>query len=189
MEPGTRKVTFTFSTPANYKPNWMIVGTSGLALGPNGNIRGGAGGPSVSASPYTYADWGPAPGWQSVMYFQIAYSCTLLPTEACPGGEVVAYGSPVKVDITAPAAPSKPKPVSAHLGQVPPRNGTKACDTARSRIMYLNGEIKKAVANLNFADKLGNSTTQKVRKQQLQKRLNDLQGLLSAAVAAGKKSC
>lgn len=189
VEPGTRKVTFTFSTPANYKPDWMNVGNSGT-LRPDGSIKP-THGPDLrgKASPYTYEDWGPAPGWPTVQYFQIAYSCTLYPTEACPGGEQIVYGSPVKVDITAPAAPSKPKPVSADLAQVPPRNGTKACDTARARIVYLNGEIKKAVANLNFANKLGNSTTQKVRKQQLQKRLNDLQGQLPAAVAAGKKSC
>jgi hypothetical protein len=193
VEPGTRKVTFTFSTPANYKPNWLNVGNSGT-LRPDGSIKATAG-PDLrgKASPYTYEDWGPAPGWPTVLYFQIAYSCTLPPTDTgettCPGGENIVYGSPVKVDIAAPASPSKPKPVSAQLGKVPPRNGTKACDTARARITYLNGEIKKAVANLNFVNKLDNSTTQKVRKQQLQKRLNDLQGQLSAAVAAGKKSC
>ncbi len=184
----TKKLTITFSTPANSQPNSIAIRSS-CTLGPDGVITGTLlGAPGVGiVSPFTYP-WDPASGFPTVFCFQVVFSCFLQPETSCPGGSSIVLAPPVKVDITAAEA-QKPTPVTAELGKVPPSNGTKACDSARARIKYVNGEIQKAVANLNFADKLGNSATQKVRQKQLQKRLSDLQAQLAAAVAAGKKAC
>lgn len=184
----TRKLTITFSTPADSRPNFIIFRTSGT-LGPNGLISGDQlSAPGVNiVSPYPYD----VPAFfPNLFYFQVVFSCALTPPTSCPGGDSMVVAPPVKVDLAA-SAPSakKTQPVTANLARVPRSNGTKACEKARSRIKQLNGEIRKAVANLNFVNKLDASETQKVRQQQLQKRLSDLQRQLAAAVAAGKQAC
>lgn len=184
----TRKLTITFDTPADSRPNFIVFRTSGT-LGPDGVITGDRlSAPGVDiVSPYRYD----VPAFfPDVFYFQVVFFCALTPPTSCPGGDSMVVAPPVKVDLAA-SAPSaaKPQPVTASLARVPRSNGTKACEKARSRIKQLNGEIRKAVANLNFVNKLDASETQKLRRQQLQKRLGDLQRQLAVAVAAGKKAC
>lgn len=95
------------------------------------------------------------------------------------------------VKFTPPSAQPAPAaaPVAA-TAKLPPDNGTKACRTARARITYLNGELAKVRRNIAFPNRLsGNDKVQKVRRQQLQVRLEVLQGQLSAAVKAATAAC
>ncbi len=83
-----------------------------------------------------------------------------------------------------PTTPGKAQGVTARLAEVPPSNGKKACDTARARVQYLNGEIQKVAGNLKFTP-----ADNDVRLQQLQTRLARLQADLGPAYSAAVLAC
>jgi len=77
---------------------------------------------------------------------------------------------------------------TAKTAPLPPDNGTTPCRQARQRISYLNGELEKAVANLNFPNP--DPKIEQVRRQELELRISRLEKELhNQAVPLAKRAC
>lgn len=127
------------------------------------------------------------------LYVQISFRCSA--GETCPGDAAPGQGILSKaVRVATPrgasppsARPNEPRPKTrprartqpnrvARIVEPPENNEMPACGRAIARVQFLNQEMRKAVANWNFANKLaGNDRIQATRRAQLDKRINRLE--------------